>query len=92
MRIGKIPVLTRRRLAVHKTQGAASRKMRARRDAALIVVISIAAAIICVKLDLSEALLRWTRLHERLQLDELPAWLLAPVKRALAPLMAAALL
>jgi len=50
--------------------------MAARRDAALIVVISIAAAIICVKLDLSEALLGWTRLHERLQLDELPAWLL----------------
>jgi len=50
--------------------------MAARRDAALIAVISIAAAIICVKLDLSEALLGWTRLHERLQLDELPAWLL----------------
>src|SRR5260221_10656373 len=50
--------------------------MSARRDAALIAVISIAAAIICIKLDLSEALLGWTRLHERLQLDELPAWLL----------------
>src|SRR5216684_5836731 len=50
--------------------------MAARRDAALISVISIAAAIICVKLDLSEALLGWTRLHERLQLDELPALLL----------------
>src|SRR5579859_2557354 len=50
--------------------------MRARRDAALIAVISIAAAIICVKFDLSEALLGWTRLHERLQLDELPALLL----------------
>src|ERR1700687_1721016 len=47
--------------------------MAARRDAALIAVISISAAIICVKLDLSEALLGWTRLHERLQLDELPA-------------------
>src|ERR1700676_896030 len=50
--------------------------MAARRDAALITVISIAPAIICVKLDLSEALLGWTRLHERLQLDELPALLL----------------
>jgi signal transduction histidine kinase len=50
--------------------------MAARRDAALITVISIAAAIICVKLDLSEVLLGWTRLHERLQLDELPALLL----------------
>src|SRR3984893_3248674 len=50
--------------------------MAARRDAALIAVIAIAAAIICVKFDLSEALLGWTRLHERLQLDELPAWLL----------------
>src|ERR1700737_5220065 len=50
--------------------------MAARRDAALIALISIAAAIICVKLDLSEALLGWTRLHERLQLDELPAVLL----------------
>jgi glucose-6-phosphate-specific signal transduction histidine kinase len=50
--------------------------MAARRDAALITVISITAAIICVKLDLSEALLGWTRLHERLQLDELPALLL----------------
>src|SRR5450631_1262110 len=42
----------------------------------LIAVISLAAAVICVKLDLSEALLGWTRLHERLQLDELPAVLL----------------
>ena len=50
--------------------------MAARRDAALIAVISVAAAIICVRLDLSEALLGWTRLHERLQLDELPALLL----------------
>jgi glucose-6-phosphate-specific signal transduction histidine kinase len=42
----------------------------------VIVAISLSAAIICVKLDLSEALLGWTRLHERLQLDELPAVLL----------------
>jgi two-component system sensor histidine kinase UhpB len=63
-------------LADRNIQGETDRKMAARRDAALITVISIAAAIICVKLDLSEVLLGWTRLHERLQLDELPALLL----------------
>jgi two-component system sensor histidine kinase UhpB len=63
-------------LADREIREETGRKMAARRDAALITVISIAAAIICVKLDLSEALLGWTRLHERLQLDELPAWLL----------------
>ncbi len=51
-------------------------KFAARRDAAVIAVISLAAAVLCVKLDLSEALLGWTRQHERLQLDELPAVLL----------------
>jgi two-component system sensor histidine kinase UhpB len=63
-------------LADREIQGQTGRKMAARRDAALIAVISIAAAIICVKWDLSEALLGWTRLHERLQVDELPALLL----------------
>ena len=63
-------------MADREIQGQIGRKMAARRDAVLIAVISIAAAIICVRLDLSEALLGWTRLHERLQLDELPAWLL----------------
>jgi signal transduction histidine kinase len=63
-------------LAVREIQENDGRKMAARRDAALIIVISVSAAIICVKLDLSEALLGWTRLHERLQLDELPAVLL----------------
>lgn len=52
------------------------RKMAARRDAAVVAAISVSAAVVCVKLDLSEALLGWTRLHERLQLDELPAVLL----------------
>jgi len=52
------------------------RTMVARRDAAWIALVSVAAAFICVKYDLSEALLGWTRLHERLQLDELPAVLL----------------
>ena len=54
----------------------ATGKFAARRDMTLIVAISLAAAVICVKLDLSEALLGWTRLHERFQLDELPAVLL----------------
>jgi two-component system sensor histidine kinase UhpB len=63
-------------LADREIRGETGRKMAARRDAALIAAISVAAAIICVKLDLSEALLGWTRLHERLQLDELPALLL----------------
>lgn len=54
----------------------ATGKFAARRDMAAIAVISVAAAFICVKWDLSEALLGWTRLHERLQLDELPAVLL----------------
>jgi len=54
----------------------ATGKFAARRDMAVIAAISLAAAVICVKLDLSEALLGWTRLHERLQLDELPAVLL----------------
>jgi signal transduction histidine kinase len=65
-----------RKMAAREIQGEAGRKMAARRDAALIVVISTAAAVICVKLDLSEVLLGWTRLHEQLQLDELPALLL----------------
>lgn len=63
-------------MAVREIPEDRGRKMAARRDAALIIAISISAAIICVKLDLSEALLGWTRLHERLQLDELPAVLL----------------
>jgi two-component system sensor histidine kinase UhpB len=52
------------------------RKIAARRDMVLVVVISTAAAIICVKFNLSEALMEWTRPYERLQLDELPAVLL----------------
>jgi two-component system, NarL family, sensor histidine kinase UhpB len=52
------------------------RRIAARRDMVLVVVISASAAIICVKFNLSEALMGWTRLYERLQLDELPAVLL----------------
>jgi len=54
----------------------ADRKISARRDIVLIVVVSVVAAVVCMKFNLSEALLRWTRPFERLQLDELPAVLL----------------
>lgn len=63
-------------LAARNVEERGTRNMAVRRDAALITVISVAAAFICVKVDLSEALLGWTVLHERLQLDELPAVLL----------------
>jgi two-component system, NarL family, sensor histidine kinase UhpB len=48
----------------------------ARRDIVIVILIACAAAIICVKFDVSEALASWTRLHENLQLDELPGVLL----------------
>ncbi len=54
----------------------ADRKISARRDIVLIVVVAVAAAVVCAKYNLSEALLNWTRPFERLQLDELPAVLL----------------
>ncbi|HWJ34659.1 MAG TPA: sensor histidine kinase [Steroidobacteraceae bacterium] len=63
-------------MAARDSQDDQGRKMAARRDAVLVAVISLLAAVVCVKLDLSETLLGWTRLHERLQLDELPAVLL----------------
>lgn len=56
--------------------GEIGRKMSARRDIFLIVVIAIIAAFLCAKYNLSEALLKWTRPLERLQLDEAPAVLL----------------
>jgi len=56
--------------------GDTGRKMSARRDIVLIVVIAVVAAYFCAKYNLSEALLRWTRPLERLQLDEVPAVLL----------------
>jgi two-component system, NarL family, sensor histidine kinase UhpB len=52
------------------------RRVSARRDIVLIVLIAIAAAFLCAKFNVSEALLRWTRPHERLQLDEIPGVLL----------------
>jgi signal transduction histidine kinase len=54
----------------------AGRRISARRDIVLIVVVAVAAAVLCAKFNVSEALLAWTRPFERLQLDELPAVLL----------------
>jgi two-component system sensor histidine kinase UhpB len=48
----------------------------ARRDALIVVVIAITAAIVCVKLNVSEALAGWFKLYEQQQLDELPPVLL----------------
>ena len=47
-----------------------------RRDFALVVVVSIGAAVACDWLNVSEALFAWARPRERFQLDELPAILL----------------
>src|ERR1700731_553018 len=54
----------------------AGRKISARRDIVWIVSVAAIAAFVCVKFNLSEALLNWTRPFERVQLDELPAVLL----------------
>lgn len=54
----------------------AGRKSSARRDFAVVVLASVAAAIICAAFDVNEAIEAWTRPHERLQLDELPGVLL----------------
>jgi two-component system sensor histidine kinase UhpB len=47
-----------------------------RRDLLVVICVSLAAAIICVKFDVGEALLSWTRPREQLQLDEVPGILL----------------
>ena len=54
----------------------AGRRISARRDIVLIVLIAVAAYFISAKLNLSEALLQWSRPLERLQVDELPGVLL----------------
>jgi two-component system sensor histidine kinase UhpB len=46
------------------------------RDIVWMVIVAGVAAFVCAKFNLSEALLKWTRPYERLQLDELPAVLL----------------
>jgi two-component system, NarL family, sensor histidine kinase UhpB len=56
--------------------GDAGRKISARRDIVLVVLLAVFTAIVCVKLNVSEALLNLTRPRERLQLDEVPAVLL----------------
>jgi glucose-6-phosphate-specific signal transduction histidine kinase len=48
----------------------------ARRDLALVVLVTATAAVLAIRFDLSEALFSWTRGSERLQIDELPALLL----------------
>jgi two-component system, NarL family, sensor histidine kinase UhpB len=51
-------------------------KTSARRDIVVVICVSLLAAIIFVKFDVSEALNKWTLPLERLQLDELPGVLL----------------
>ena len=51
-------------------------KSKARRDAVAVVVVSLAAAVTCVRLNLSETMVGWMRRHENLQVDELPGILL----------------
>jgi two-component system, NarL family, sensor histidine kinase UhpB len=60
-----------------RDSSARERRSVARRDLAIVVVISAASAIISVTLNLSEKMLAWTQPHERWQLDELPGVLLA---------------
>jgi glucose-6-phosphate-specific signal transduction histidine kinase len=52
------------------------RRISARRDIVLVVLAGVIAALVCVKFNVSEALLNWTRPRERLQLDEVPGVLL----------------
>jgi two-component system, NarL family, sensor histidine kinase UhpB len=52
------------------------RKNALRRDLVTIALISVAAAIVCVRLNLSEAMTGWMRRYESLQIDELPGILL----------------
>jgi two-component system, NarL family, sensor histidine kinase UhpB len=51
-------------------------KSNARRDMLAVIVVSLAAAVTCVRLNLSEAMVGWMRRHENLQVDELPGILL----------------
>jgi two-component system, NarL family, sensor histidine kinase UhpB len=53
-----------------------ARPNHARRDAAVVVAATLLAAVVCARLDVGEAVARWTRPYERLQLDELPLILL----------------
>jgi two-component system, NarL family, sensor histidine kinase UhpB len=63
-------------LSAMATAQPSSRRNYARRDAAVVIAATLLAAVICAKFDFGEALARWTRPYERLQLDELPLILL----------------
>ncbi len=54
----------------------AGRPTSARRDFAIVVLVSLAAAVVCARFDVSEAVAAWTRPYEHLQIDELPGVLL----------------
>ena len=54
----------------------ATRRNYARRDACVVIAATLLAAIICARFDVGEAVTKWTRPYERLQLDELPLILL----------------
>ena len=54
----------------------AGRRISVRRDITWIVIAALLTAIVCIKFNFNETLLRWTRPFERLQIDELPAVLL----------------
>jgi two-component system, NarL family, sensor histidine kinase UhpB len=53
-----------------------SRRSYVKRDAVVVIAATLLAALICAEFDLGEAVARWTRPYERLQLDELPLILL----------------
>jgi two-component system, NarL family, sensor histidine kinase UhpB len=59
-----------------ETADARSRRNYAKRDAAVVFAATLLAAIACAKFNVGEALERWTRPYEWLQLDELPLILL----------------
>jgi len=52
------------------------KKTSAQRDMAGVVLVSLLAAVVCVRFDVSEAIAGWTRPREGWQLDELPGVLL----------------
>jgi two-component system sensor histidine kinase UhpB len=62
--------------ALMESADAAARPNYARRDAAVVIAATLLAVIICDRFDFGEAVTRWTRPYERLQLDELPLILL----------------
>ena len=63
-------------LSSMETADSRSRRNDGKRDAAVVIALTLLAAIICAKFDVGEAVAKWTRPYERLQLDELPLILL----------------